>query len=140
MIKNFLDGDENQNSEIKSTSKTAPGTPEIIEEVLYVYPADPKVEDVYSITGGEPEAQKETVFQSNFTPESPAETVRKSGLAYAAAITLVGAVVFMLVIGWFVDLLIGSSPWGVVGGIILGSVIGFYQFFRLTSQIHKNKN
>jgi len=78
--------------------------------------------------------------QTDFKPESPAETIRKSGLAYAAAITLFGIIVFMLILGWFFDLLVGTSPWGVVGGIVLGAVIGFFQFFRLTSQIIKNKN
>jgi F0F1-type ATP synthase assembly protein I len=43
--------------------------------------------------------------------------------------------VFMLLLGWFADLLLGSSPWGIVAGIVLGSIIGFIQFFRITSQI-----
>lgn len=80
--------------------------------------------------------QEPTLFQTDYKPESQAETMRKSGLAYAAAITLFGAVVFMMVIGWFADLLLGSSPWGIVAGIVLGAIIGFVQFFRLTSQIH----
>jgi len=80
------------------------------------------------------------LFQSSAEPESFAETARKSGLAYAAAITLFGSIVFMLIIGWFADLLLGSSPWGIVGGIILGAAIGFFQFFRLTSQILKDKD
>jgi F0F1-type ATP synthase assembly protein I len=46
----------------------------------------------------------------------------------------------MLILGWFADLLLGSSPWGIVGGIILGAAIGFLQFFRITSQIFKNKD
>lgn len=69
--------------------------------------------------------------------ESTAETARKSGLAWAAAIALFGSVVFCLVIGWFADLLLGTSPWGIIGGITLGSIVGFVQFFRMTSQIHK---
>jgi ATP synthase protein I len=140
MIKNLLGEDENQISEIKSESEVKLNVPESIEEVLYVQPVEPKIDDAHPFTGDESEVEKETIFQSDFKAESPAEIIRKSGLAYAAAITLVGAVVFMLIIGWFVDLLVGSSPWGIVGGIILGSAIGFYQFFRLTSQILKNKD
>lgn len=80
-------------------------------------------------------------FQSAvFEPESQAETMRKSGLAYGAAITLFASVVFMMVIGWGADLLFGSSPWGIVGGIVLGALIGFVQFFRMTAQILKNKD
>jgi F0F1-type ATP synthase assembly protein I len=79
------------------------------------------------------------MFQTDFKPESLAETARKSGLAYAAGITLFGSIVFLMVLGWFADLLFGTSPWGIVGGIILGSIIGFIQFFRITSQILKDK-
>lgn len=80
------------------------------------------------------------LFQSSAKPESFAETARQSGMAYAAAITLFGSVVFMMIIGWFADLLLGSSPWGIVGGILLGAAIGFFQFFRLTSQIFKDRD
>ncbi len=83
--------------------------------------------------------REQMIFQTEYQPETTAETMRKSGLAYAAAITLFGAVVFMMILGWGADLLFGSSPWGIVGGIVLGAIIGFVQFFRLTSQIIKNK-
>jgi len=83
-----------------------------------------------------PQAQE----KPGYKPESPVETIRKSGLAYAAAVVLFGSIVFMLVLGWFFDLLTGSSPWGMVGGIVVGSIIGFYQFFKLTSEILKNKD
>ena len=89
---------------------------------------------------------EEMLFQSvapqtgGFVPETQAETIRKSGLAYAAAITLFGSVAFLLLIGWFADLILGTSPWGTIGGIVLGSIIGFTQFFRMTSQILKNKD
>jgi F0F1-type ATP synthase assembly protein I len=73
----------------------------------------------------------------SFQPESTAETIRNSGLAYAAAVILLASIVFMLILGWFADLLFGTSPWGIVGGIVLGSIIGFVQFFRTTSQILK---
>lgn len=77
------------------------------------------------------------IFQNEYKAESPGETIRQSGLAYSAAIVLFVSVVFMLVIGWLADLLLGSSPWGIVGGIIIGAIIGFVQFFRITSQIFK---
>ncbi|NNE99123.1 MAG: hypothetical protein HKN25_08905 [Pyrinomonadaceae bacterium] len=75
------------------------------------------------------------ISQMPFTPDTPAETARKSGLAFSAGISLFASVVFMLVLGWFVDLYVGTSPWGIVGGIILGAIIGFVQFFRTTRQI-----
>jgi F0F1-type ATP synthase assembly protein I len=68
--------------------------------------------------------------------ESIAETARKSGLGYSAAIALFASVAFMLIIGWGADLLFGTWPWGTVVGIVFGSIIGFVQFFRITSRIY----
>ena len=79
-----------------------------------------------------------TLFQTEEAPrQSMGETIRQSGLAYSAAIVLVGSVVFTMILGWFADLLLGSSPWGIVGGIVIGGIIGFIQFFRITSQIFR---
>lgn len=79
----------------------------------------------------------QSIFENRYDPASAEETVRQSGLAYSAAIVLVGAVVLMMIFGWLADLLFGTSPWGVVGGIVLGGAIGFVQFFRITSGIFK---
>jgi F0F1-type ATP synthase assembly protein I len=76
-----------------------------------------------------------TLLQPEYTPDSVAETTRKSGLAFSAGIAFFGSIVFMLLLGWFADLLLGSSPWGIVIGIVFGSILGFIQFFRITSQI-----
>lgn len=94
-----------------------------------------------NLSDGESASQEQNWTGHDFEPPTEpmtlAETVRNSGLAYAAALTLFGSVVFMLILGWFVDLLAGTGPYGVVGGIILGAAIGFVQFFRLTSQIFR---
>jgi F0F1-type ATP synthase assembly protein I len=74
-----------------------------------------------------------------YTPEPLEESVRQSGLAWSAGIAFFGSVAFTLFLGWIADQLLGSSPWGIVGGIVLGSLIGFVQFFRITSQIFPSK-
>ncbi|MGI8788116.1 MAG: AtpZ/AtpI family protein [Pyrinomonadaceae bacterium] len=99
--------------------------------VNYELPSEAKIEEAHLPDNNE------MLFQTSVQPESTAETARQSGLAYGAAITLFGAVVFMLIIGWGADLLLGTSPWGIVVGIALGAIIGFFQFFRITSQIFK---
>lgn len=86
----------------------------------------------------DPEKKEDEPFVlSTIAPESPDETMRRSGLAYSAGIALFASVAFLTVLGWGADLLLGSSPWGLVAGIVLGAVIGFIQFFRITSQIFK---
>ena len=92
---------------------------------------------VTSLLDADEQIEEEPYVLSEGTPLSAAETVRSSGLAWSAAIALFGAVLIMLVIGWGADLLFGSSPWGIVVGIVIGALIGFIQFFRITSEINK---
>jgi ATP synthase protein I len=63
------------------------------------------------------------------------ETARKSGIAYGAAITLFVSVATFLALGWVVDRWLGTRPWFLVGGIVLGAAAGFYQFVRITSRL-----
>ncbi len=125
--------------EVSTRNEDAPGVVKISETPAESndYPAD--TQNFYE--SPKPESEVSVPFQTEyFKPESQAETARKSGLAYAAGITLFASVVFMMIIGWGADLLLGTTPWGIVGGIVLGALIGFIQFFRLTSQILKNKD
>ena len=121
MIKNLFDDDDpapDKTSETKAEHRTS-------SQVMSVFDEDPR-----------DDADKNFII-SEAEPESMAETVRRSGLAYSAGIAFVAAVVFMLILGWGADLLLGTTPWGVVVGIVLGSIIGFIQLFRISSQIFK---
>ena len=59
---------------------------------------------------------------------------RKSGLIYAAVLSFVISTVTMLGVGWALDRWLGTGPWLVVTGIVLGAGVGFYQFIRLLSR------
>jgi len=67
--------------------------------------------------------------------EDKEETARKSGLAYGAAFTLFTSVAAFLGLGWLIDRWLGTQPWFLVGGIVLGAAAGFYQFVRITSKL-----
>ena len=122
MMKNLLGDDEpDPRRESKPTKRTSSSS------VLSVFD---------STDQDDPDSSEEFVI-SEGEPESIADSVRRSGMAWSAGVAFFAAVVFMLVIGWGADVMLGTRPWGIVGGIVLGSVIGFIQFFRITSQIFK---
>lgn len=67
--------------------------------------------------------------------EDDREINRKSGLAYAAAISLFAAVVAGLFLGWLLDRWLGTGPWLLLTGIVLGSAAGLYEFVRSSSKL-----
>src|SRR6476469_3200796 len=80
---------------------------------------------------------EERIFSSSYELESEAESARRMGRGYAAGVTFFATVAFMLFIGWGADLLLGTKPWGIVVGIVLGAVMAFIQFFRITNRIYE---
>jgi ATP synthase protein I len=67
--------------------------------------------------------------------ERDEEANRKTGLAYAAALSLFAAVVAGLIIGWLLDRWLGTRPWLLVLGIVLGAAAGFFEFIRAASKL-----
>jgi F0F1-type ATP synthase assembly protein I len=69
-------------------------------------------------------------------PERDDEDVtRKSGVAYAAAISLFFSVATCLGLGYLLDRWLRTGPWLLVTGIVVGSALGLYEFVRITSKI-----
>ncbi len=60
---------------------------------------------------------------------------RKTGIAYAAAFSLFASVVAFLGVGWLLDRWLGTRPWFLVAGIVVGAIAGFYEFVRITSRL-----
>jgi F0F1-type ATP synthase assembly protein I len=58
------------------------------------------------------------------------EGVRKSGPAAAASYTLIGAIILLGGIGYAVDEWRGTSPAYLLGGLLLGLVVGFYELAK----------
>ena len=63
------------------------------------------------------------------------ETNRKSGIAYAAALSLFFSVVALCGVGWLLDRWLGTKPWLMAAGIVLGAALGFYEFILLSSKL-----
>ncbi len=61
---------------------------------------------------------------------------RKAGFAYAAGITLFASVVSFCALGWLMDKWLGTDPWLLIIGIVLGSAVGLFEFVRLSSKTY----
>jgi F0F1-type ATP synthase assembly protein I len=76
------------------------------------------------------------------SPDSPdsskptAEENRKAGFAYAAGLTLFATVAAFTGLGYLTDKWLETEPWCLVGGIVLGSAAGLFQFVRLSSKTY----
>ncbi len=58
------------------------------------------------------------------------ENVERAGPAAGASYTLIGAILLLGGIGYAVDHWRGTSPWFLLGGLLLGLVVGFYELAR----------
>ena len=67
---------------------------------------------------------------------SKQEENRKAGFAYAAGLALFATVAAFCGLGWLLDKWLGTQPWCLVGGIVVGSAAGLFEFVRLSSKTY----
>jgi len=60
---------------------------------------------------------------------------RKSSALIGAVMALSSSIVSCLIVGWLLDRWLGTTPWLIVAGIIIGSVAGFMHLIRVMSRI-----
>ena len=58
------------------------------------------------------------------------DNVRRSGSVAGASYTLIGAIMLLGGIGYAVDRWLGTSPWFLLGGLLLGLIVGFYDLAK----------
>jgi len=61
---------------------------------------------------------------------------QKAGFAYAAGFALFASVAVFCGVGWLLDRWLGTDPWLLIGGIVLGSAAGLYEFVRLSAKTY----
>jgi F0F1-type ATP synthase assembly protein I len=55
------------------------------------------------------------------------ENLRRSGPAAAGSYALIGAILLLGGLGYALDAWLGTSPWFVLAGLLLGIAVGFYE-------------
>ncbi len=58
------------------------------------------------------------------------ENIRRAGPAAAASYSLIGAILLLGGVGYGLDSWQGTSPWGVLTGLLAGLVVGFYEIAK----------
>ena len=71
-------------------------------------------------------------FRSASRPNPCRKTSRGRALPPSASYTLIGAIILLGGIGYAVDSWQGTAPWGLVIGLLLGIVVGFYELVKMT--------
>lgn len=58
------------------------------------------------------------------------ENVRRAGPVALASYTLIGAIILLGGIGYMVDRWQDTGPWFLLGGLLLGVIVGFYELAK----------
>ena len=68
-----------------------------------------------------------------------AEDAGKMGKAMGAGTALMGSLVGGVVLGWIVDryLIHSATPWGLIVGFAVGTILGFTNLIRLSNELNK---
>ena len=56
--------------------------------------------------------------------------VRQSGSAASASYTLLGSIILLGAIGYILDSVYNWTPYGLLGGLFLGLIVGFYELVK----------
>jgi F0F1-type ATP synthase assembly protein I len=62
--------------------------------------------------------------------EALQHTAEQAAPAAGAGYTLIGAIMLLGLIGYGIDRWSGTSPWFLVGGLLLGVIVGMYELAK----------
>lgn len=64
--------------------------------------------------------------------EALQDNVARSGRAAGASYTLVGGIILLGGLGYVLDGRLGTQPWLLLSGLLVGIVVGFYEIVKAT--------
>jgi F0F1-type ATP synthase assembly protein I len=75
-----------------------------------------------------PEDDRDRPFERSL--DAFQENLRRSGPSASAGYTLIGAILLLGGGGYAIDSWLGTSPWFLLVGLLLGIVVGFYELAK----------
>jgi ATP synthase protein I len=75
-------------------------------------------------------AKKSRDFPVSRSNESLQDNASNAGAAAGASYTLVGGIIVLGALGYAIDKWQGSGPWGLLIGLALGIIVGFYELVK----------
>jgi F0F1-type ATP synthase assembly protein I len=75
-------------------------------------------------------ARRNRRFSLARATEALQDNVTRSGRVAGASYTLVGGIIVLGGLGYFLDGRLGTKPWLLLGGLLLGIVVGFYEIVK----------
>ena len=79
-------------------------------------------------------AKKNRDFSYSRAARSLQDNAMRAGTAAGASYSLIGAIILFGGLGYLVDRWRGTAPWFLIGGLLLGIVVGFYELVKATWQ------
>lgn len=76
-------------------------------------------------------AKKSRGFSFSRSAKSLQDNASSAGAVAGASYTLVGGIIVLGGIGYAVDKWRGTAPWGVLIGLALGIIVGFYDLVKI---------
>lgn len=64
--------------------------------------------------------------------KSAGDALGQAGPAAAAGYTLIGSILLLGAAGYGLDRWWGTTPWCLIGGLLLGMALGFYELIKTT--------
>lgn len=75
-------------------------------------------------------AKKNRASPLEHATRSLQDNITSSGPAAGASYTLIGSILLLGGMGYALDAWRGTSPWFLLGGLLLGIVVGFYELIK----------
>ncbi|MBM3468068.1 MAG: hypothetical protein FJX71_01390 [Alphaproteobacteria bacterium] len=76
-------------------------------------------------------AREKSFYMKKDTSKQSSSSLSGLGFAYRLGLEFISGILVGLILGYTIDEVFGTKPWGMVGMVLLGSAAGLLNIFRL---------